>query len=131
MVSRTAGESERCISSFIRLRGTALRNHAPPASPSFTAAGFSGPVRLYRASRSRPVLALSASTLPASTLPALALPAPALPVPTLPMLCHLRAERPLPIGALQHANGDSPSRCCQDARRHLWRGCLIHVVLAT
>ena len=36
------------------LRGTALRNHAPPASPAFTAAWFSGPVRLYRASSSRP-----------------------------------------------------------------------------
>src|SRR5581483_6349484 len=38
----------------IRLRGTALRNHAPPASPASTAAWFSGPVRLYRSSRSLP-----------------------------------------------------------------------------
>src|SRR5258708_14232942 len=50
-VSRTAGKSERRISSFIRLRGIALRNQAPPARPSSTAASFSGLVRLYRASR--------------------------------------------------------------------------------
>jgi hypothetical protein len=53
-VSRIAGPSERAISSFIRLRGTALRNHSPPARPASTAAWFSGPERLYRSSRSLP-----------------------------------------------------------------------------
>jgi hypothetical protein len=37
-VSRMAGPSERRISSFIRWRGTALRNQAPPARPAATAA---------------------------------------------------------------------------------------------
>ena len=45
-VSRTAGMSERRISSFIRLRGIGDRYHAPFASPASTAARFSGPARL-------------------------------------------------------------------------------------
>src|SRR5262245_10116984 len=54
-VSRRAGPSLRRISCFIRGRGIALRNQFPPASPASTAAWFSGPARLYRASRSLPI----------------------------------------------------------------------------
>jgi len=63
-VSRRAGKSERRISSFIRLRGIELRNQAPPARPSSTAASFSGLVRLYRASRSLPTVIPSRLSLP-------------------------------------------------------------------
>jgi len=41
--------------SFIRCRGTALRNQLAQAKPAAAAAWFSGPARLYRANRARPV----------------------------------------------------------------------------
>ena len=43
MVSRIAGPSRRCISSFIRLRGTAVRYHWAWDRPRSTARLDSGP----------------------------------------------------------------------------------------